>query len=173
MITYCDAVGAKLLVARTTYNKSGFQQPDIDGGDDLWYDEAVKPYLTEGTIDLGGFHFIADANVIVTSKNPVNGFEGITPAGVHAIIPASKIGLKVIARLMNCAPKILTSTGMVTKRNYILRKAGTVAAYEHNMGAVFVDTSKGVMRHLEVMPNSGGFFDEGAFYSREGVANGY
>lgn len=170
---FCSHVGAELLIAKTTYNKSGFQQPGLDNGE-LWYAEAVKPYLVTGTINLDNkFHFIADANVIVTAKNPVNGFEGITPAGVHAIIPASKIGLKTIARLKNSPAKIVTSTGVVTKRNYILRKAGAVAAYEHNIGAIFINTHTGEMRHLEQMAGSDGFYDETFYYSPHGFTNGH
>jgi hypothetical protein len=170
---FCDHTGATLLIARTTYNKSGFQQPGVDDGE-LWYADEVKPFLVKGTINLDGkFHFIADANVIVTAKNPVNGFEGITPAGIHAIIPASKIALKTVARLKNSPAKVITSTGVVTKRNYILRKAGAVAAYEHNIGAIFIDTDTGEMRHLEQMPGSAGFYDAGFYYGPSGITSGH
>lgn len=173
LLFFCEAVGAELLIARTTYNKSGFQQPGVEDGE-LWYAKEVRPYLVEGTINLAGkFHFIADANVIVTAKNPVNGFEGITPAGVHAIIPASKIGLKAIARLKNSPAKVITSTGVVTKRNYILRKAGAVAAYEHNIAAIYIDTDTGEMRHLEQMAGSAGFYDLGDYFSPDGYTSGH
>lgn len=163
--SYCEANNARLLIAKLTYNKSGYQQPGVDC-EELWYASEVKPYLVEGQIDLGGFHFIADANVIPTARNPISGFEGITPAGIHAIIPASKIGMKVSAALKGAKTKILTSTGTITKRNYILRKAGTVASIEHNIGAVFIDTETGAIRHLEIMEGESGFFDiDRVYYS--------
>lgn len=164
LLNYCKEKNAQLLVGKLTYNKNGFLQPDVQDSE-LWYDSAIKPYLVQGQICLGdNFHFIADANVLPTAKNPLSGFDGITKAGINAIIPASKIALKVSAALKNAPIKIITSTGSVTKRNYILRKAGTVAAIEHNIGAVFVDTETKELRHLEQMERFTGFYDIDKLY---------
>lgn len=172
LLHYCEVNNARLLVAKMTYNKRGFQQPALDySGDDLWYDPALEQYFVTGQLDLGGmFHFIADANVIPTAKNPLVGFDGITPAGIGAIIPASKIALKVSAALKNAKTKILAATGTVTKRNYILRKTGAIASLEHNIGAVFVDTESGIIRHLEQMEGSNGFHDLLVRYHSKGHA---
>lgn len=164
---YCEVNDARLLVAKTTYNLNGFQQSqDCEG---VYYDPLIVPYLVDGQINLGGpIDFCAQANVLPTAKNPLASFEGITGVGVSVIIPASKIALKCTAALKGGKPKILFSTGSITKRNYIMRKAGAVAATEHNIGALFVDTSAGgsfIARQLELMPESGGFYDEGVFYS--------
>lgn len=165
MKCFASERGATILIACTTYNKNGFNQPE----DNLWYDKDIMPYLVNGHINLDDFaHFIADANVIVTAKNPISGFEAATPAGVHTIVPASKIGLKVTAALKGGRTKIVTSTGAATMRNYILRKAGTVAAFEHNIGAVYVDTIEGVIRHVERMGDDHGFYDIDGYYSANG-----
>lgn len=166
LLRYVQAMGATLLIARTTYNLNGFQQSQ-DATEGVYYVDDVKPFLVEGQISLGGVDFVAQANVLPTAKNPLSGFESITPAGVNVVIPATKIALKCTAALKHAKGKILFSTGTVTKRNYIMRKAGAVAASEHNIGALFVDTSNGgfVARQLELMPNSGGFYDEGVFYT--------
>lgn len=166
---FCRERGAELLIAKITYNKNGFQQSQ-DAIDGVTYASEVLPFLVDGQIDLGGVHFCAQANVLPTAKNPVSGFEAITPAGVDAIIPASKISLKCLAALKNGKGKILHSTGTVTKRNYIVRKAGAVASSEHNMGALFVDTTgeRVIVRQLEVMPGACGFYDEGSFFDGTG-----
>ncbi|WP_292436801.1 hypothetical protein, partial [Methylobacter sp.] len=133
------------------------------------YVDAVKPYLVDGQIDLNGaFHFMADANVIVTAKWPTSGFDGATPAGCGVIVPASKIELRVSAALKNAPTKIVAATGAVTKRNYILRKTGALAAIRHNIGAVFVDTETRDIRHLEQMEDASGFYDLDGFYSPNG-----
>lgn len=166
LLRYVQAMGATLLIARTTYNLNGFQQSQ-DATEGVYYVDAVKPFLVEGQISLGGVDFVAQANVLPTAKNPLSGFESITPAGVNVVIPAAKIALKCTAALKNGKGKILFATGAVTKRNYIMRKAGAVAASEHNIGALFVDTSNGgfVARQLELMPGAKGFYDEGTFYA--------
>lgn len=173
LLQYCEANNAQLLVAKSTYNKNGFQQSqDVTEG--IYYDPAITGYIVEGQISLGGkLDFVAQANVLPTAKNPLSGFEGITETGVHVVIPASKIALKCTAALKGGDGKILYSTGTVTKRNYIMRKAGAVAASEHNIGALFVDTTGNtpVCRQLELMPGSNGFYDEGNYYNANGVVH--
>jgi hypothetical protein len=163
----------RILCAKTTYNLSGFQNPSDDDKNPIYYAPEITKYLVEGQIDLGGLHFIAQANVLPTAKNPLSGFEAITPAGVDCVIPATKISLKCTARLKHQQGKRLFSTGSITKRNYILRKAGAVAASEHNIGALFVDTSINppIVRQLELMPESEGFFDDNKFFTPNGVSS--
>ena len=180
MLTFCRENDAKLLIGRLTYNKSGFNQPDINAENDgLWYDEKIKPFLVNGHIDLQGAHFLSDSNVIPTAKNPLSGgFEGATPPGVHCVIPATKISLQVVASLKNSPTKTLVSTGAVTLRNYIMRKAGAIANLSHNIGAVFVDTTNPenvIIRTIELMPECEYFFDFDKKYGEkfaENVKNG-
>lgn len=158
---------AKILCAKMTYNKNGFAIAQ-DATDGIYYDPAIVKYLVEGQISLGGkIHFIGQANVSPTAKNPLSSFEAITPVGVSVIIPASKIALKCTAALKGGQGKILFGTGCITKRNYILRKAGAVAASTHNIGALYVSVAANgsfVARQLELMEGSNGFYDENRFY---------
>lgn len=159
LLNYCTVNNAKLLIGKVTYNKTGFLQPDL-AHEQCWYDPDLTQFLVSGHIALGNnHHFISDANVIPTAKNPLSGFDGATPAGVHAIIPATKIALKVSAALKGAKTKIVTSTGSITKRNYIMRKSGAIASIEHNFGAVFVDTETDTIRHLELMVDSNCIYD--------------
>lgn len=168
LMNYIKRMGATLLIAKTTYNLNGFQQAQDAGG--VYYVNEVQPFLVDGQISLGGIDFVAQANVLPTAKNPLAGFEGVTPIGIDAVIPASKIALKCTASLKGGKGKRLFSTGAVTLRNYIMRKAGAVAATEHNIGALIVDTRGEIpiVRQLELMPNSSGFYDNGVFYDADG-----
>ena len=162
LINYCQHNNAKLLVARITYNKTGFCQPDINNDNELWYDPKIKPYLVSGHIDLQGLHFLADSNVIPTARNPLSGFDAATNAGIHAVIPHTKIALNVIPALKNSPTKKLASTGALTKPNYIMRKTGAVATLEHCVGGLFVDTTNKnntIIRQLELMPNCNYIYD--------------
>lgn len=164
--TFCEKNQAQLLVARITYNKNAFCQPDLNSIEPAWYDPAITRYLINGHISLDNkYHFLADSNVIPTARNPLTGFDSATLPGIHAIIPASKIALKIVAALKNAPTKILTSTGMITKRNYIMRKAGNVAALEHCISAVFIDTEADTLRHIELMQGEKGFYDDKTYYT--------
>ena len=170
LLKYCEHNNCQLLIAKMPYNKNAFLQP-IDQNE-LWYDPLVTPYLVDNQINLGGnFQFVANANVLPTAKNPVNGFENATSQGIHAIIPASKISLKPIAALKGDRVKNLISTGTCTKRNYILKKAGVTASDEHNIGAVFVDTESNEFRHLEQMQDFNGFYDLNKKYSSTKISS--
>jgi hypothetical protein len=85
-------------------------------------------------------------------------------------VPATRIELRTTAALKGDVSKAVIATGTVTKRNYILRKTGAIAAAGHNIGALFVDTSgdKPVFRHLEQMEGASGFYDIDGYYSRDG-----
>lgn len=166
LLTFCKENDAKLLVGKLTYNKNGFCQPDITNISELWYDPRIKDMLVTGHICLGDkFHFLADANILPTAKNPITGFSGIIQSGEVAILPATKISLKTEAALKGNKIKILLSTGTVTKQNYIMRKIGAVSAIEHNIGAIFVDTEKNEFRHLEQIQGFIGFYDLNKCYS--------
>jgi hypothetical protein len=171
--TYAKEHDAQILCAKITYNKNGFTLAQDTDDDGVYYDPLITKYLVDGHIALNkNIHFIGQANVMPTAKNPLSGFEAITQAGVSAVIPASKIALKCLARLKGSQGKILFGTGMLTKRNYILRKAGAVAATEHNIGALIVKVrgNEFEARHVELMDGSDGFYDEGVFYSHKVVS---
>lgn len=168
LLQFCKHHNAKLLIAKITYNKNGFLQPESQDNE-LWYANELKPYLIDSHIRLGeNFEFIGNSNVSPTAKNPLTGFSGISPAGINAIIPATKVALKVSAALKNGHKKILMSTGTVTLKNYIYRKVGTIAAIEHNFAAVFIDTNQNVMRHVELMENCKYFYDLDYIYLPDG-----
>jgi len=171
LINFCQHNNAKLLIARITYNKNGFCQPDINNDNELWYDPKVKPYLVSGHIDLQGLHFLADSNVIPTARNPLSGFDAATQAGIHAVIPHTKIALSVVAALKNSPTKTLASTGTVTKSNYIMRKVGAVATLEHCLGGLFIDTTDKkniIIRQLELIPDCNYIYDLNKQYCDNG-----
>jgi hypothetical protein len=167
--TFCEHNGAKLIVCRTYYNKSGFNHPEHGADSDgIYFDPAIAQYVVENPVYLGNDKMLlaANANVIPTAKNPLSGFEGMAKSGQDLIIPAVKIQLKCTASLKHARGKNLYSTGAVTKRNYVARKAGNVALHEHNIGALYVEFENGIpyCYQLEKMPESNGFYHEKNYY---------
>lgn len=172
-----DKVGAQLIGCRMRYNKNAFQQGLDVVDDELFYAPELKPYIMEGNIDIGGqVLLMADANVLPTAKNPLSGFQ-LAGGSRDVIIPASSYALQCLPALKGREPKRLASTGALTKRNYIMRKAGAVAALAHNIGGLFVevfaDERRPQIRQLEVMPGSSSVYDfdgvNAVEYTKEGV----
>lgn len=168
---FCEVEGAKMLIAKALYNKNAFRQPGIDESEDLWFDEKVKPYLVEGHFNLGGLDFLADANIIPTAKHPTSGFDGAGAGDI--VVPATKIELRCTPALKGAKVNRIASTGAVTKRNYILRKAGAVAAINHNIGALVVDTRGKTpsIIHVEQMEGFSGFYYGASLFTPQGEEN--
>lgn len=168
LLRYCEENGARLLVAKSLYNKAAYRNVALDESasdeEKIWFDPAIKPYLVRGQIDLHGAHFLADANVIVTAQWPTSGFDANTPSGVHAIVPTSKIELRVAATLKGVKTKTIVGTGAVTRPNYILRGRGAKSLAAHCVSALFIDTETDEMRHLQQMEGQRGFYDVNGFY---------
>jgi hypothetical protein len=164
---YCEQHDATLLIAVTPYNQNAYRKLE-DEEQNIWFDPAIRDYLVDTQVDLGGMHFVGNANVIPTSKWPTSGFESASPAGVDVIVPASVIELRVGAALKGASTKRIAGTGSVTKRNYIPRKAGSIAGYRHCFAAVVVDTRDGTLRHLQQVEGAQGFYDLDGFYSPHG-----
>lgn len=167
---FAEVNAAQLLVCKTYYNKAGFNHPE-HGADDagIYFDPALATYFVNEPVILGdsGALLVSDANVIPTAKNPLTGFEGMGVAGQDVIIPAVKIALKCTPALKGAKGKRLFSTGSVTLRNYVMRKAGAVAEADHNIGALIV--MNGDIRHVEIMADSNGFNYETEFYTGSDV----
>jgi len=164
---YCAQHGAELLIGVTPYNQNAYRKLE-DEDQVIWFDPAIREYLVDTQVDLGGLHFVGNANVIPTSKYPTTGFESASPAGVDVVVPASVIELRVGAALKGASTKRIAGTGSVTKRNYIPRKAGSIAGYRHCFAAIVVDTRDGTMRHLQQVEGAQGFYDLDGFYSPHG-----
>ena len=75
----------------------------------------------------------------------------------------------MVAALKNSPVKIMASTGAITKRNYIMRKAGATAALSHNIGALLVDIGHDTtIRQLEIMPECDFIYDFDTVYCANG-----
>lgn len=163
--TYAEYLGAELLISKFSYNKSGFQNTVVNGGEkDLWYDPSLADYLIQENVFLGdnkSVAFLAGLNILPTKVNPLQGIEPII--GNHnAIVPAAKHQLSYIAALKGELVREMVSTGTVTKRNYIQKIAGQQAEALHCYGAILLEIDENGMpftRHLQCVNEDGSFYD--------------
>ena len=139
---------AEVLVGTFTYNTNvanrnraakGSSVEDGGMSQEVWFDPRLEPFLTDMRRELApGLIWVGDANIIPTAANPLSGFETLT--GIDsAIFPASKIRMDSIPTGKTEPTKFNWSTGTVTKRNYITKKAGQKAEFHHTYGGLMVE----------------------------------
>ena len=170
---FCEHKEAKLYVSRFTYNKSGFQNA-VKDSEGLWYAPEIAPFICDYSATVaGGLVFSGELDILPTAQDPLSGFDSY--AGYNsAIIPHTKVAMKSLPRLKGELPRFLYTTGTVTQRNYIQRKAGQKAEFHHVYGALYVEVDKDgywFARQL-IADNNGVFHDLTEKYTPEGVKTG-
>lgn len=140
LLRYCAVNKAQLLVIPYRYKNPTSLWSKKAEHDDWWAPE-LAPYLIDKRTELNR-HLVlmADIKTQPTADRPLQGFETITGAK-SGIIGHPKLELTTIATPQARLPKILTTTGTVTRSNYIPGKAGKKGEHHHTFGATVVEIS--------------------------------
>ena len=146
---------AQLLVVPFRY-KNPTSVFSKDQQDLEWWDKKVVKYLWNQRLDINdNLTLLAEIKVQPTASDPLRGFEAITH-GESSILAHTKLALKVVASPSNKFPKVLTTTGAVTKPNYTDSRAGALGEFHHALAAVIVevvDKKRFHLRHLNANKN--------------------
>jgi hypothetical protein len=151
---YAEATGARIMVARFSYNKAAYgahatkagRAPSAADTEGLWYDPALAPYICDDPERHGSCRWqlapdliwCAEMNILPTAVRPLSGLESYSgPAS--GVFPHAKIALESVPVIGERPPKINYTTGAVTQRNYISKKEGIKAEFHHAYGALFVE----------------------------------
>jgi hypothetical protein len=159
--TFCRVNRAKLLVIPYRYKNPTSIWSQKAKNDDWWDAELVKKkYIMGERVVLSKYLIVlGDIMTQPTATRPLEGFETISGTQ-SAIIGHPKLELQTIPTPHEKLPKILTTTGAITKRNYIPSRAGKKGEFHHTFGACYVelDGDTFFMRQLN-MKNDGSFCD--------------
>lgn len=141
-----DHYDAAVMVSRYTYNKNSWRKEEKPGtGDDqnnLWHAPEIVPYITDHRVEIApGLDFCGEQNTLPTAKRPLQGFESYT-GRASGIFPHAKFAMESIISGKSEATKFNWTTGTVTMRNYIQKRAGLEAEFHHGYGAVLVEVDK-------------------------------
>lgn len=165
---YAHYNDARLIVCPTLYNKNAYRQPDEIDAEGVHFDPAIVPFMIDHSVMLGGKVFLAaGSNVSPTCRNPLGGYENISQAD-NVIIPACQIALKVLPALKPNKSRRMFSTGAVTLRNMLNRKAGDTALHQNGALIVEIENDKINIRQIELVPGAAGFYDQGVFFPLNG-----
>jgi hypothetical protein len=170
LVAASKAMNATLVVIPLRY-KNPTSLWSTKQQDEEWWDPKVVPYLFTERKKLGdNLVLCADVKVQPTAGKPLGGFEGLT-GKESCIIGHPKMQFKTVAAPTGRFPKILTTTGCCTKKNYTDSKAGKKGAFHHYFGGIIVELvgKKFHLRQANVDPLAGYFIDLDKMYTRKGV----
>lgn len=138
---------AEVLVGTYSYNKASYgaksvkrgQEPSVDDRRELWFDPALFPYIVDEAVQLApGLVWCGEVNTLPTAPRPLAGFEAYT-GRASCIFPHAKFAMVSVASGKHEATKLNFTTGTVTQRNYIQKRAGLRAETFHGYGGLLVE----------------------------------
>ena len=136
---YC----AEIMVGRIRYNHTtaqvGQEAVERQADTGLWYDAALEPHFCQERVEIApGLLWVGDMNIIPTATDPLSGLDSFAGAP-SCIFPHPQVALKSVATAPGTDTKFLYTTGAVTLKNYIKRKAGLKAEFHHAYAALIVE----------------------------------
>lgn len=143
LLALAEHYDAEILVSRFTYNKHAYTQPEKPGAAKsdygLWYDSRIVPYINDERIELApGLMWCGEMNILPTAVRPLSGFDTYTGRR-SGIFPHVKCSMHSVPSGKEEHTKLNFTTGTVTLRNYIQKKAGLKAEFHHVYGALLVE----------------------------------
>lgn len=165
METFCEAQNADILAIPLRYKNPTSKWSSSQANEDVWADE-FTPYLCNQRKRLGpNLVVLGDVKVQPTAVSPLTGFESLTH-GESAIIGHPKLQLTTVATPQSRMPKILTTTGAATVRNYTDSRAGKQGEFHYTLGAALVEIKgkKFHLRQINADKQTGSFTDLDTHY---------
>jgi len=180
---FMDRNSAQLvLLPMPAHMKSLHEQP-------LHYDPSLEEYqssfATEFTFNK---HLKAiEAHINPQQTNPLTGLkrlrihkylgsdgapgEEIKRFKTSIVVAHSKQMLEVVPTGNNTAPRIIHSTGAITKPAYLRNRIGMIANEDHKLGALVVEIEGDIfhIRQVQMDPKNGSFVDLGKRYHADGT----
>lgn len=156
---YCEVNNAELIVIPIRYKNPTSRWTESQRGAE-WWDPVLRPYLYNQRKKLNpNLVLLGDIKTIPTAETPLSGFESITH-GESGILGHSRLQLRSIPTPAHKMPKLMTTTGSITVRNYTDSKAGKKGEFHHVFGACVINCrgKKFHMRQLNAC-SDGSFID--------------
>ena len=165
---YAKYNNAEIIVIPLRY-KNPTSQWTEESKEHEWWDSKVLPYLFNGRQDIGSIRVLGDIKVLPTAVTPLTGLDTIS-GEMSGIVGHPKIQLTTIATPHHSRPKIMTTTGACTAKNYTDSKAGKKGEFHHSFGACVVEV-RGKTFHLRQINacDDGSFIDLDREYTAIGT----
>jgi hypothetical protein len=138
---------AKIMVGTFSYNQNAYGELAVKQGTkkaedkELWFDPEIEPYIVDSRVELGeGLVWAGEMNIIPTAEDPLSGLETYTHRK-SAVFPHVKLAMRSVATMQGEGTKLNFTTGTVTLKNYIQKKAGLKAEHHHAYACLVVEVN--------------------------------
>lgn len=138
---------ADVLVGTFSYDVNSYGKMAVKAGREktqqveVWFDPAVRPFIVDDQVQLApDLIWCGDMNIIPTAIRPLSGFDAYNGRASN-LFPHAKMTLESVPGLRDEGTKMNWTTGCVSQRNYIAKKAGMKADREHAYGALLVEVN--------------------------------
>ena len=169
---YCEHNDAELMISPFFYNVNGVAYGKKE---DAWFDERVKPYLVNESVQIAkDLVFCGELNILPSAVNPLSGLHNYT-GEQSGIVPHAKLQLESVPTPKSDRAKLMYTTGTLTKRHYRNEKSGQKGAWHHSFSALVVEISEDgewFVRQLNAESITGNFYDLDKYYTPMGVELG-
>lgn len=135
---YGEYINADIHVIAGRYKNPTSIWSQNQQDEEKWDNNIVK-YLDANRHDIHEYvSILSDIKIQPTAVNPMTGLQALS--GVNSCIFGSpKVQLEMIPVLEGCKPKMMLTTGSITKKNYTDSKAGKTGDFHHTFGFVIVE----------------------------------
>ena len=135
---YADYINADIHVIAGRYKNPTSIWSQNQEQEENWDGKVIK-YLDANRHDIHEFvSILSDIKIQPTAVNPMTGLQALS--GVNSCVFGSpKVQLEMIPVLEGCRPKMMLTTGSITKKNYTDSKAGKTGDFHHTFGFVIVE----------------------------------
>lgn len=161
MEVYADFIDADIHIIAGRYKNPTSVWTTEQASDEFWHDD-VLPYLDANRHDIHKYvSILSDIKIQPTAVNPMTGLQALS--GINSCIFGSpKVQMEMIPVLEGNKPKMVLTTGAVSKKNYTDSKSGKTGDFHHTYGFVIVeikDDETFFVRQVTANDNSGAFTD--------------
>jgi hypothetical protein len=168
MQTFCEARNAQLLVIPLRYKNPTSRSENSKGYS--WAME-VRPFLFDRRVKLHKrLQLLADIKTQPTAVRPLTSLDTITGTD-SGIVGHTRVSLESIPTRSGDLPKLMWTTGAITKRAYSDTTAGKKGEFHHVCGALIVEIDGPRFHVRNITIKNGQFTDLGKVYGPDGVTD--
>ena len=136
---------ARLCVSTFSYShRAEGSAKRNSGGNDAgleWYDPRIEAFVLDEMVALApSLAFNGHMNILPTAVDPLSGMSNYN--GRHSsIFPHAKVAMQSVPTMAGHPAKLQYTTGAATQINYIQKKAGQKAEFDHVFGGLLVEVN--------------------------------